>query len=304
MLDPEQLSYGLCRREQGKFVLDAYESVALPGDLFQPGLLGGPARDGAALANALGALLARLPATPQRASLVLPDAWLRLAFAETDELPKEPEARAQVLRWLLKRVVPFRVDELRVRGVEVTPMAAQEQPLRLLLGFGLEELLRQLEQIFSDAGVRIGQVLNLSLALLSALADGPAKDELAGLALIGEGGYTLLFARGGEPVLHRYKGSEGGGLPFEARRRLVERDLKLTRTFLDEHLPETPLTRTLLLADDPTTAEIWAGWLETGLGAPVAELGATHLAPLGFATSARRWLQVAPVLGASRQEVA
>ena len=303
VLDAKELAYGLCRREQGRFVLATHEVVQLPPDLFQAGLLGGPARDETALANAIGALLGRLPSVPQRASLVLPDAWLRLAFTESGDLPKEAAARDQVLRWQLKRVVPFRVDELRVRAVEVSPLVEQEQPKRLLLGFGLEELLAQLEAQFAAAGVRIGQVQSVSLALLSALADEPAEDRLIGLALVGEGGYTLLFARGGEPVLHRYKGAEHE-LPFEAQQRLVERDLKLTRTFLDENLPETPLSRTLVLTDDLVLEEVWGEWLETGLGVPAEALVASHLAPLGLATATSGWRRIAPVLGASRQEVA
>lgn len=305
LLEPDRLAYGRCRSPQKSgesFVLEAFEAVELPPELFAPGLLGGPARDEEALHNALRSLLARLPSPPARASLVLPDAWLRLAFAETTELPGDEASRTQMMRWLLKRVVPFRVDELRVRGVEVASLADQEQPLRLLLGFALEELLAQMERLFAAEKVRLGRVVNVSQALLAALLEG-AGGGVTGLALVQDDGYTLLFAHGGEPVLHRYKASEAG-LPLDARRRLVQRDLKLTRTFLEENLPQTSLDRVLLLATDEQRGAAWAEWLEESLGAPVQGLDASHLAPLGFATSARSWLDVAPVLGASRQEVA
>ncbi len=204
-LEPEKLSYARFRRAGGKTALERYETVALPPESFQKGILGGPPRQDANLGQAIATLLERVGAPVPEASLVLPDAWLRSAFAEVSDLPKDRTQLDEVLRFKLKRLVPFRVDELRLSGIEVSPLAKQDEPRRLMIGFALESLLDRLETLFEQAGTRLGQVGSASLAVLRALrlegSPAAAADALVCLALVQSEGYTLVFARGGEPVL-------------------------------------------------------------------------------------------------------
>jgi hypothetical protein len=166
----------------------------------------------------------------------------------------------------------------------------------------------QVEEAFSAAGVRLGQVTNASLALLSALspsAQTPVGSSavFAAVVLVGSEGYTLIFARGSEPVLHRYKAFTGT-LPEGSRTSFVARDLKLTRNFLDEHFPGSRLGPVLLLAP-PELEPAWLDRLEQGLDTPAAPLDGRHLPPLRVEEAAvPTWRDLAPMLGAARQEVA
>lgn len=282
-----------------------YAFVDLDESVFQSGPLGGSIRKEAALSEALGELLKNISEPIEDAvCLLLPDAWLRLAFTEIGDLPKDPEKLEEALRWKLKRLVPFRVDELRLEGIEVDAIPSQEEPRRALIGFALDSLLNRLEDLFEEAGLAVGYIGNVSSSILPALAEGTVSESsLVGLALIRDDGYTLLFARGGEPVLHRHKASDGS-LPYEVREQRVERDLKLTRSFLDDRIPGTPLEKVLVLIasdiEDP-----WPRWLEDGLQSRTERLGEDHLVPLSVqlshqqAQEARSWLDVAPLLGAS-----
>lgn len=301
-LDGERLRYGQLVRDRHGFRLRNFRQAALPRDPFQHGPLGGPLRDPAAFRELVGAQVKGIPGGVRDASLVLPDAWLRVTFSESGELPKTAEALDEVLRWKLKRLVPFRVDELRVSAAEVAPLPGQEEPQRLLLGFAVEMLLAQVEDAFTAAGVRLGQVSNTSLSLLAAIEPAPAGG-FAALVLVEDEGYTLVFARGGEPVLHRYKGFTGT-LPEGSRGSFVGRDLKLTRNFLDEHFPGSTLGPVLLLAP-PEEEPVWLDRLEEGLGAPASPLDGRHLPPLRAEDSAvPPWRDLAPMLGAARREVA
>jgi len=301
-LDGERLRYGQFAQDRHGFRLRGYREAALPRDPFQHGPLGGPPRDPAGFRDLVAGLVKDIPGGVKEASLVLPDAWLRVAFTESGELPKTADALDEVLRWKLRRLVPFRVDELRVGATEVSPIPGQEEPRRLLLGFAAELLLAQIEDAFTAAGVRIGQVTNASLSLLAAVAPGSAG-SFAALVVVGSEGYTLIFARGGEPVLHRYKGFTGA-LSETARAGFVGRDLKLTRNFLDEHFPGSALGPVLLLAA-PELEPSWLDRLEEGLGSPAAPLDGRHLPPLRAEEAAvPAWRDLAPMLGAARQEVA
>jgi len=319
-VEPGRLAYGRFVRTPEGFEPAAFEEQELPPNLFQSGLLGGPVREPEALDAALASLLERIEDPIQGASLVVPDTWLRVAFTEVGELPSDPKAREEVLRWKLKRLVPFRVEELRLGAVEVEPLPrseSSEEPHRLLLGFGLEALLRQMETAFDRADIHLGQITSASLALLGLLAetgagatdlaDEPPAHEMTALALVENGGYTLSFARQGEPVLQRFKGA-AVDLSEAARGGLVERDLKLTRRFLEEQFPSEHLGRVVLVAPPEREPE-WTEWLEAGLGRPVEPLSRRHLPlsqdhALAGAGTAPPWRRLAPMLGAASREVA
>lgn len=318
-LDVRRLRYGQFVRDRHGFRLRNWRQAELPPDSFHGGILGGPLRDAAAFTAFVGGVVERA-AGVRDASLIVPDAWLRVSFSEITDVPRQAEARDEVLRWKLRRLVPFRVDELRVGAAEVAPLPVQEEPRRLLLGFGVEQLLAQLEDAFAAHGVRIGRITSSSLALLSAVeipADSSAGGGFSAVVQVEPEGYTLIFARGGEPVLHRYKPFTGGmPTPQDAPQvGFVTRDLKLTRNFLDEHFPGSTLGTVLLLAP-PEVEQLWVERLREGLGeGTAAGLSAASLSivPIDGRTlpplrsedpAAPPWREIAPMLGAVRQEVA
>ena len=297
----ERLEYGCFARADGGMGLTEYHSVALPAGAFGEGPLGGAPRDTNLLRQAVAALLERISSPVRQASLVLPDAWLRSAFVEVGELPRQAAARLDVLRWKLKRQVPFRVEDLRLASAEVSALPGQEEPHRLLLGFASEATIAALEQAFAAHGVHLGLVACGSLCLLAALAD-RAPDALLALALVEADGYSLVFAYRGEPVLHRFKPFQAE-LPDAARGELLVRELFLTRTFLAERLPGQALGRAVVAA--PADVEpFWIEVLSRGLERRVEPLAAAHLPLGGDATTPGRWVEIAPMLGASCQEVA
>ncbi|MBV8200746.1 MAG: hypothetical protein JOZ15_08995 [Acidobacteria bacterium] len=333
-LDDVRLRYAHLAADRQGLRLRAFRELALPRDAYHNGPLGGPLRDPGAFQELAGGILEGLPGAVREASLVVPDAWLRVTYAESGDLPRGAAALDEVLRWKLRRLVPFRVDELRIGAAEVQPLPRQEEPRRLLMGFAVEQLLAQLEDAFAAHGVRLGHVGNVSLALLDALAArgtqgagvppagpppagqaGGAAGGLAGaggrgrasfmaVALVADDGYTLIFARRGEPVLHRYKGTPAGA-PESGPGGPVVRDLRLTRNFLDENFPEAALESVLLLAP-PALEPLWLDRLQQGLGRRAAPVNAAVLPPVrgeGVAP-VPPWRELAPMIGAARRMIA
>ncbi|HLX11028.1 MAG TPA: hypothetical protein VKY89_24490 [Thermoanaerobaculia bacterium] len=305
-LDGARLRYGQLAADRQGLRLRAFRQLALPPDAFQNGLLGGPLRDPGAFRELVGGILDGIPGGVREASLVVPDAWLRVTYAECGDLPRGGAALDEVLRWKLRRLVPFRVDELRIGAAEVSPLPGQAEPRRLLMGFAIEQLLAQLEDAFTAHGVRLGQISNVSLSLLEAIAAPAARgrSSFMALALVEEDGYALIFARRGEPVLHRYKATAGvaadtgpGGS--------VMRDLRLTRNFLDEHFPGSALETVLLLAPPPLEP-VWLERLQQGLGRRAAPIDGAVLPPLrgDDLVAVPSWRELAPMAGAARRMIA
>jgi hypothetical protein len=293
------LAWARFERAEGGFEFEGFASRPLPADLFPAGQLGGATGEPETLREALDGLLAATPGGVESASLVLPDAWLRVAFTELEEAPRGSAQRRQVLSWKLQRLVPLRIDDLRMRETEVTPLDGGVDK-RFLVCFALESLLGQLERLFAGAGVRLGRIVPSSLAVAGAL-EAETAGEAVGLVMVGPEGYSLTFLRAGEPILHRFRAlSDAAG--SDGADRLVIRDLKLTQAYLEERAPGIEPARVLLLAPEDSVMT-WVQRLVAGLGRPVHALGREQL-PLRGQLRHADLSVVAPLLGAVCQEVA
>jgi hypothetical protein len=301
-IDDARLRYAALHLDRHGIRLRDSRQLRLAPETFMNGLLGGPLRDPGAFREVVGALVKDIPGGVREASLVVPDAWLRVTYAECGDLPRGGAALDEVLRWKLRRLVPFRVDELRIGAAFVSALPGQEEPRRLLMGFAIEQLLAQLEDAFLAHGVRLGQISNASLSVLDALA---LRDErsFTALMVVEEDGYTLILARRGEPVLHRYKAASGVAADTGPGGSAV-RDLRLTRNFLDENFAGSALESVLLLAP-PAVEPIWLERLEQGLGRRAAPVDDRRLPALRSDGAALPpWRELAPMVGAARRMVA
>ncbi len=298
-LDPFELRYGSVHRGPKGLVFEASQSMALSPEIFGEGVLGAPLREPKAFWEALEELVSTLPAPVKEASLVLPDTWFRLTFTELTELPRKRSARQDVLRWKLKRLVPFRIEDLRVSATRVSPFPSQEEPLRLLLGFAIEVLLSQIEEGFSAVGIELGQITNTTLALLASLEHNVEPDDLAALVAVYPDAFTLSYVRQGEPLLYRYKAfaeSANAESPQSVRR-----DLRLTTSFIRRHFPDVPLARAFLAAS-PELEEPWLDCLSEELDVTPEPLAFEHFR-LSRTQVGPSWLETAPLLGAASLEV-
>lgn len=293
-IDSMALRRARVERAESRLEVSEVDTFELEPGAFYEGPLGGPLRDPAGFSARLVAMIANAGQPIEQASLVLPDRWLRMMFAEITELPESPEARLEALRFKLRRLLPFRVEDLRISGVEVPPLDGQDEPRRVLLSFAVQALLAQLEELFLGAGVRIGLIASESVCLSAALP----RTGAVGLLRATDDGYSLLVVVDGEPVLYRYKTLSPG--LTDAIGAVVTQDFRLTRSFLEERLPHSPPLQVWIGSHEQAP---WRRWVAEGLGSTPRDLvrealQADHqLAPEFDA------LVIGPMLGAALQEV-
>lgn len=295
-IDRERVRYAYFARDNGDLSFREYHTEELGNSAFQSGPLGGPVRDIDQFAQAFGALVERIPQAPQEASLVLPDQWLRVAFTDIEEFPRGT-SREDVLRFKLRRMVPFRVEDLRVNAVEAPSLDGSGGQRRFLLGFAIETLLAQLEATLDQHGVSVGQLSNEGLSLL------PVMEPILGGGLSAvvhatPGSYTLIVTQSAQPVLHRFK-----TLPEdpETRARLVPRELLLTRNYLRQEVKGRRLGELILVAPSEEQNS-WKSWVEEAFEHPVRSIGDEWPELSGTVTGVSSW-QVAPLLGAAARGV-
>lgn len=288
------LSY-LSLPEEGEFYCQESWLAELGEDCFQGGPLGGRLRDVESFTRALDELLGKMIIRPSQASLVVPDNWMRLTFVEVDEWPRRRGDQLEVLRFKLGRIVPFRVQELRL-GAERVPALTAGSAHRFLVGFGIESAFGQLEDIFEERGIRIGDLSNASLSLLQALKRGLEPAPLGAVVSVDEDRYALLVTRHGSPIVYRSKAHRSGE-SWE----LVTRELRLTKSFLQERVEPGILSDLVLVVPDAREAS-WRSLLEDVFEVPSASLSREWPAIPGLKNLTIQ--AAAPLLGAALREVA
>ncbi len=117
------------------------------------------------LARTIGEVLNGAGGKGKDVIAVLPDAACRVVLLDFDQLPPKPDEADGVVRFRLKKSLPFDVERARV-SYQVLP---SDDGVRVVAAVGLATVLDEYEQAFRDAGYAPGVVMPSMLAMLSAV---------------------------------------------------------------------------------------------------------------------------------------
>jgi type IV pilus assembly protein PilM len=119
-----------------------------------------------AINDAVGAVAGRL----RDVIGILPDAAVRVVLLDFDTLPSNPHEAESVVRFRLKKSLPFDVEKAKVSY----HVQASRGGLRLVAAVALSSVVEDYEAAFRDAGYSAGVILPSMLAALGAAeADSP-----------------------------------------------------------------------------------------------------------------------------------
>ena len=130
-------------------------------------------------------------------TVVVPDAAVRVLLLEFDELPSKAAEALPVVRFRLKKLLPFDVDEA---VVSYQVMASAKGSVQVVAVAVPKSVLDEYEGVVTAAGYLPGAVLPSTLAALAGL------DEAEASALVvnaGPNGVTTAIVKGGILLLHR-----------------------------------------------------------------------------------------------------
>jgi len=130
-------------------------------------------------------------------TVVVPDAAVRVLLLEFDELPSKAAEALPVVRFRLKKLLPFDVDEA---VVSYQVMASAKGSVQVVAVAVPKSVLDEYEGVVTAAGYLPGAVLPSTLAALAGL------DETEASALVvnaGPNGVTTAIVKGGILLLHR-----------------------------------------------------------------------------------------------------
>lgn len=102
---------------------------------------------------------------------MIPDYAVRMAILDFEEFPSGEEERAALLRFRLRKSVPFHIDEAQLAYAIQVQESKRIEVLAIAIA---RPILDEYESIFTDAGYRVGLVTPSSIAALRLC---PAEDK-------------------------------------------------------------------------------------------------------------------------------
>jgi len=223
--------------------------AALPDGALVPGIdapnLRAPEAVAAAIRSALGGLSTRSRAV----TLVLPDTTVRVFVLDFDSLPSKPAEAIPVLRFRLRKMVPFDVEHA---GVSYQVLSQNKTECRVLAAILPGPILAEYEAAVRAAGYEPGAVLPSSLAALEAIdsLEAVLTANLSGQAL------TTTIAAGEDLLLYRTL-----DLPETPAERIgeIQRGIAVAAAYFEDKLHARP--QRIYYAGNRSASEV-AAWID------------------------------------------
>ncbi|AXC14963.1 putative secretion system W ATPase PilM-like [Acidisarcina polymorpha] len=151
-----------------------------------------PARIVAALKQALDQVVER----DRKLTLVIPDAAVRVLLLDFDSLPEKLAEALPIIRFRLRKLLPFEVDDA---AISYQVMTRQAEQVRALVAVTPQPVLAEYEGVVREAGYEPGAVLPSTLCAIAAIAD-----ETDALVINQNSAcITTAITRHNEVLLHR-----------------------------------------------------------------------------------------------------
>jgi type IV pilus assembly protein PilM len=159
--------------------------------------LGGGPAGRKALVDAVRSALESVVLKTRDVTLVVPDAAVRVLLLDFDELPAKQEEALPVVRFRLKKLLPFDADDA---AVSYQVMSSSRGGMQVIAVAMPKQVLADYESVVREAGFEPGAVLPSTLAALAGLGE----DEIPMLVVnAGREGVTTAIVKGGILLLHR-----------------------------------------------------------------------------------------------------
>lgn len=140
--------------------------------------------------NAVAKVCDRLRTKGEDVALILPDPVIRVFVQHFEDFPRNSEEAIPLLRWKLKKSVPFEADETIISYFRQAP---RDAGVDIVTALARQRIIREYESLAEGVGLQPGVVLSSSLAALSLLGG----DKPILLARISGSTLTTAIVRSG-----------------------------------------------------------------------------------------------------------
>lgn len=139
----------------------------IPQGLVEPSLTEPSVRSIEELGRIIKATLIKAGVNTNRISLAIPDACARVAIHPFETLPSKREEKTELLKWKLKKTIPYAIDDSHLSYVEQKTETGKNHVITANIH---KEILAQLEEVFESLGIHVGFVTLSTFAAYELLA--------------------------------------------------------------------------------------------------------------------------------------
>jgi hypothetical protein len=179
--------------------LDGYAVESLPVGALVPSAVEANLVNGPAVRAAVATVCERLRSRDEDVALILPDTVIRVFVQHFEEFPRSPAEAEPMLRWKLKKSVPFEAEETLISYMRQAP---RESGIDVVTALARLRIVREYESLAEGIGLYPGVVMSSSLAAIALLDD----DKPTLLARVSGSALTTAIVRRG--VLCGYRCTE------------------------------------------------------------------------------------------------
>ncbi len=194
------------RAEDAQALVSAASYGVLPAGTVAPALKAGNIAGRVATVAAVKKALEAVAIKERQTTVVVPDAAVRVLLLDFDALPAKSAEALPVVRFRLKKLLPFDADEA---VVSYQVMSTQRGLVRVLAVAVPKEVLAEYESVVREAGFEPGAVLPSTLAACAGMVE---MEAAALLVNAGETAVTTAIVQGGILLLHRTVDLQASGL--------------------------------------------------------------------------------------------
>jgi type IV pilus assembly protein PilM len=175
--------------------LEVHTVRRLERDLVRPSLSAGNVNDPSALGQSIAGALSTVGGRKRDVVAVIPDAAVRVLLMDFDTLPDKPAEAEPIVRFRLRKSVPFDADQAAVSFQTYK----KNGMVKVLAAITPREVLEEYESAFRHAGYEPGYVVPSTLATLNAV-----EAERPTLLVKSDGNFiSVAIADGNEVVFYR-----------------------------------------------------------------------------------------------------
>jgi len=220
-----------------------YAFHALPSGAVVPGAMERNLRMCQSVTDAIRSTLQQVCVDSRAVTVVIPDVTTRVFLLDFDSLPEFAADTEDIIRFRLRKVVPFNVENANVSYQSLPPQAER---CRILAAITPEPVLAEYEEAVDAAGYLAGAVLPSGLAALAAIR----SSEPVLSAYLSESSLTTAITHGNDVLLYR-----AHELPDDRTQRLsdVRRDVAVAAAYFEDWVMTSP--QCLRYAGTSTTTE-------------------------------------------------
>ncbi|MFZ0821387.1 MAG: pilus assembly protein PilM [Candidatus Acidiferrales bacterium] len=184
---------------RGTYGLDEFAVVPLPPGAIKPSAVESNVINVDAVRSAMDTVLKKLGVRNQTIALLVPDAVIRVFVLHFDTFPRSAAEANPMLRWRLKKSVPFEAEETLISYMRQAP---RDEGVDIITALARLRIIKEYESLAEASGVQPGVVMSSTLATL------PLLDDARPVMLARVSGATLTTGIAREGILAGYRCTE------------------------------------------------------------------------------------------------